>query len=109
MSKVFYGQLGRLKPNKIDDYVKLHADVWPGVIEMMKECNLSNYSTFLYGEMVFAYFEYEGDNYEIDMQKMADDLLTQEWWTHTHPCFVEYAISKDSQFYHDMKQIFYME
>ena len=40
---------------------------------------------------------------------MAQDPVTQEWWTHTHPCFVRYNIRPDFEFYAPMKQIFYYE
>ncbi len=42
-----FGQIGRLKKEKIDEYVKLHADVWPDVKKMITECNLQNYSIFI--------------------------------------------------------------
>ena len=62
---------------------------------------------FLHGDLVFSYFEYVGEDYEADMAKMAEDPVTQDWWTHTHPCFETYAIDPTSEFYHDMKQIFF--
>ena len=43
------------------------------------------------------------------MEKMAEDPVTQEWWKHTKPCFEKFAVSPESEFYHDMKQIFYLE
>ncbi len=46
---------------------------------------------------------------EADMVKMEQDLVTQEWWTHTKPCFVKYAIDPASEFYHELKPIFYYE
>lgn len=105
--RVFFGQIGRLKPEKIEEYDALHADPWPGVLQMIHDCNLRNYSIFREGEQVFSYFEYVGDDYEADMEKMAQDEETQRWWEHTHPCFVQFAVRPDSEFYADMKQIFY--
>ncbi len=40
---------------------------------------------------------------------MAEDPVTQEWWTYTKPCFVPYSMGKDSEFYRDMEQIFYLD
>ena len=67
------------------------------------------HSIFLHGDKVFAYYEYVGEDFDADMEKMAQDPVTQEWWTHTKPCFVKYAIDPASEFYHGMKQIFYYE
>lgn len=32
--------------------------------------------------------------------------VTREWWMHTHPCFQKYSMDEQSEFFHDMKQIF---
>lgn len=102
-----FGQLGKLKPEKIDEYRRLHAAPWPQVLKTITDCNLRNYSIYLQGDLVFAYFEYIGSDYDADMQKMAADPVTQEWWKHTKPCFEKFAIDPESEFYHDMLPIFY--
>ena len=107
MSKTFFGQIGKIKPEKIAEYRELHLNPWPGVLKTISECNLANYSIFLHGDLVFAYFEYTGNDYDADMEKMAQDPVTQEWWKHTKPCFVQYAMDTGAQFYCDMEQIFY--
>jgi len=107
MNRVIFGQVGRLKKDMIEEYEALHANPWPQVLEMIHECNLRNYSIFREEDLVFAYFEYVGEDFDGDMEKMARDPETQRWWTHTHPCFETYNIRPDSEFYADMKQIFY--
>ena len=108
MSKMVFGQLGRLKKEKIEEYEALHANPWPEVQKVLHEGSLRNYSIFLEGSLVFAYFEYVGDDYEADMEKMGEDVHMQRWLTHTRPCFEEYGIHKDALYYADMKQIFYL-
>ena len=113
MKKVF-GQIGRLKPECIEEYRRLHeVDVyterWAGVLALIHDCNLQNYSIFIEDDVVFGYFEYVGEDYEADMEKMDQDEETQRWWTFTKPCFEKFAIRSDSEFYADMKQIFYFE
>ena len=107
MKKVIFGQLGKLKRDKIEEYCTLHAATWPGVLNTISACNLKNYSIFLQDDMVFSYFEYTGENYDADMAKMAQDTVTQDWWHHTHPCFETFAIDPQSEYYHDMRQIIY--
>lgn len=105
--QVIFGQLGRLKPEMIGQYEALHANPWPEVLNTIHECNLRNYSIFRHEDLVFAYFEYIGDDYDADMEKMAQDEATQRWWTYTKPCFIPFSICPDSEFYADMKHIFY--
>ena len=101
-----FGQVARLKPEKIAEYKALHAAVWPGVLKTIKACNLRNYTIHLQGDLVFARFDYVGDDYKKDMEKMAGDPLTREWWKHTKPCFVNHAVQ---EYYSDMEEIFFTE
>ena len=71
------------------EYEKLHANVWEGVLKKIEECNIRNYSIYRYNNLLFAYFEYVGDDFEGDMAKMADDEITQKWWG----CLYAYAKS----------------
>ena len=62
MKKVF-GQIGRLKPECIELYRRLHEqDVytprWAGVLEKIHDCNMQNYSIFIEDDVVFGYFVY---------------------------------------------------
>ena len=77
MAMVRFGQLGQLKPDKIEEYCTLHANPWPGVLKTITECNLRNYSIYLHGDKVFAYFEYVGEDYEADMKKMEQEEIAE--------------------------------
>lgn len=63
----YFGQVGKLKENKIEEYERLHRAVWPGVLKKIQECNIRNYSIFRNGTEVFSYFEYIGSDYDADM------------------------------------------
>jgi L-rhamnose mutarotase len=80
-----FAQVIGLKAEGIAEYERLHAEPWPEVLDMIHECNIRNYSIFRHGNLLFAYFEYVGDDFESDMAKMAADPKTQAWWSHTAP------------------------
>ena len=42
-----YGSVIGVHPDKIEEYKKLHAAVWPGVLKTIRDCNLRNYSIYL--------------------------------------------------------------
>lgn len=106
--KIYFGQIGKLKREKIEEYDELHANCWPNIRQLIKDCNLHNYSIFRYDDLVFSYFEYTGDDYDADMAKMAADEGNKEWWKHTNPCFEKYVFD-GAEFCYDMKQIFFNE
>lgn len=84
----------RLVPAKRDEYLRLHADVWPGVERTITECGIRNFTIFVRGDLLFGYFEYVGNDYEADQDKMAADPETQRWWSLTDPC--QMGIDPDS-------------
>ncbi|HVZ64564.1 MAG TPA: L-rhamnose mutarotase [Lacunisphaera sp.] len=79
-----------LRPEKADDYFKLHAAVWPGVLKMIRQANIRNFSIAVKeidGKLyLLSYYEYVGDDYEADMKRIAADPETQRWWRETEPC-----------------------
>ena len=75
-----FGQLINVRPERIDDYERLHAETWPGVLAAIHRANIRNYSIFRHGTQLFAYFEYAGADFAADMAGMAADPTTQEWW-----------------------------
>ena len=75
-----YARIIRLRPEDEAEYVRRHQEVWPAVLRTIAECHMRNYSIFLRDGLLFAYFEYHGENYEADMRKMAECPDTQRWW-----------------------------
>lgn len=79
-----------LKPEKAQYYRELHANPWPAVVKMIKQSNIRNFSIHereIGGSLyLIAYFEYTGNNFDADMEKMAADPETQRWWKETDPC-----------------------
>ena len=41
-----YGWVIKVKPEKLEYYKELHANPWPEVNAMLKECNIQNYSIY---------------------------------------------------------------
>jgi len=88
-----YGSVVVLRPEKAEEYKKLHAAVWPEVLAVIREVNIRNYSIYLrtFGDgqlYLFSYFEYIGNDFETDMAKMAAAPITQEWWAINKPCHI---------------------
>jgi L-rhamnose mutarotase len=41
------GLCNRLRPEKAEEYKRLHADAWPGVLTTISACNIRNFSIFM--------------------------------------------------------------
>lgn len=42
-----HGSVIGLRPEKLEEYKQLHANVWPGVLKKIMEYNILNYSVYL--------------------------------------------------------------
>ncbi|MEN6564543.1 MAG: L-rhamnose mutarotase [Christensenella sp.] len=103
---VYFGQLGKLKKEKIEEYEKLHAECWPEIRQLIRKCNIQHYSIFRHEDLVLSYFEYIGEDYAKDMAIMSSNEVNKQWLSITDACFETYAYG-DNEFCVDMKQIFY--
>jgi len=103
------GSVIKVKPEKLEEYKRLHKNVWPEVLEMIKECNIQNYSIYYKDGYLFSYFEYVGDNYEKDMEKMSQHKKTQEWWTVCKPCQIPLETRKDDEWWAEMEEVFHLD
>ncbi|HNT89198.1 MAG TPA: L-rhamnose mutarotase, partial [Candidatus Hydrogenedentes bacterium] len=101
-----YGSVIRVRPEKFEEYVRLHATVWPEVLRMIRECNIRNYSIYHKDGLLFSYFEYVGDDFEADMARMAADPVTQRWWAVCKPCQEPLETRADGEWWADMREVF---
>ena len=109
-----YGMVLGLRANKVAEYKKLHAAVWPGVLKMIKACKIRNYSIYAHplGKgrwFLFSYFEYTGKDFAADMAKMAADPLTQKWWSHCKPCQRPIKNRAPGEWWAKMEEAFHMD
>lgn len=104
-----FGQIIKLLPEKRELYRQLHANPWKAVGEQIARSNLHNYSIYLAGDYLFAYFEYTGDDFELDMKKMAEDPATQLWWSLTNPCQAPWELAKEGDWWSNLEEVFHQD
>jgi len=104
-----YGMVIGVNPEKIEEYKKLHAAVWPEVLKKITECNIRNYSIYLIDNTLFSYFEYIGNNFDADMSKMAADPTTQKWWDVCKPCQQPLKTRKEGEWWANMEEVFHQD
>lgn len=104
-----YGSVIALKPEKIDEYKRLHANVWPDVLAKITASNIKNYSIFLREpeNLLFSYFEYHGDDFDADMAAMAADPITKRWWAVCIPCQTPLEPRGEGEHWASMPEVFH--
>src|SRR6516164_9230113 len=103
------GMVIGIRPERIAEYKKTHAAVWPDVLAKIADCNIRNYTIFLREpeNLLFAYWEYHGEDFAADARKMAADPATQQWWKLTDPCQAPFESRVEGENWAVMDEIFH--
>ncbi|EJD6584264.1 L-rhamnose mutarotase [Providencia rettgeri] len=104
-----FGCVVQVRPEKLEYYKQLHANPWPEVNDMIKQCNLRNFSIYYKNGLLFSYLEYIGNNYEADQKKMAAHLKTQEWWQETNPCQMALPGEPEGTLWAEMEEVYHLD
>jgi L-rhamnose mutarotase len=106
-----YGRVIGLKPEVIAEYKRIHAAVWPKVLDRIRASNMRNYTIFLKEpeNLLFAYFEYTGTDYEADMKAMAAEPAMQDWWKITDPMQNALETRRPGEWWADMEDVFHTD
>ena len=104
-----FGQVIGVRPEYFEHYKMYHEKVWPEVLDMIKKCNIQNYSIFHKDGTLYSYLEYTGNDFAADMAKMAADPKTQEWWSIMEPMQDPVASRKSGEWWADMEELFHLD
>ena len=105
------GMMIGIRPDKIDEYKRLHAAVWPEVLQQIRDSNIHNYTIFLREpeNVLFGCWEYHGHDFAADMASMAQSEKTREWWTLTDPCQVPLTSRVEGEQWSMMEEVFHTD
>jgi len=105
------GMCLRLKAEKVEEYKRLHAAVWPAVLARISASQVRNYSIYLKepDNILFGYWEYHGKDFAADAAAMAADPATQEWWAVCMPCQLPFETRRDGEWWAGMEEVFHLD
>jgi L-rhamnose mutarotase len=109
-----YGSVIRLRAEKLAEYKMLHASIWPAVAKAVRDARLRNYSIYLRklpdgNYYLFSYFEYVGDNFLVDMAKLATNPEVKRWWNATNLCQAPLSDRQEGEWWASMEEIFHQD
>ena len=69
---------GKIKPGCKNEYVKRHAEIWPEMVDILKQAGICNYTIFAIEDELFGYYECEkGVAYAEHIQ--AESPVVKRW------------------------------
>ncbi|HYP45450.1 MAG TPA: L-rhamnose mutarotase [Propionibacteriaceae bacterium] len=87
----------QVKPERIEEYRRRHAAVWPEMLEALAATGWRNYSLFLRPDgLLIGYFE--TDDLDAALHGMAETEVNSRWQAEMAPFFLELAGAPDEGF-----------
>ncbi len=102
-----YGSIIGVKPERFEEYKKIHSMVWPEVLKTITKCNIRNYSIFYKDGLLFSYFEYIGDDFKNDMKMMDNDPVSQKWDNLCSSMQIPRETRKEGEWWAFMQEVFH--
>ena len=78
------GMVIKIKPEYIEEYKAIHSSSNAGVRDLLTKANMHNFSIFLHqlddgNWYEFGYYEYTGEDFKADMEKLDKHPRNIEW------------------------------
>ena len=105
------GMVIAVRPEKLDEYRRLHAEPWPDMNAALSAANIRNYSIYLREpeNLLFGYWEYVGADYAADMQVLGHLAVTKRWLALTDPCQARLASAPESEWWSPMPEVYHLD
>jgi L-rhamnose mutarotase len=106
-----FGQLIGLRPERLEEYKRYHAAVWPEILGALRKAEIRNYSIFHFDGKLFAYFEYHGPDAEFEerMREIARAPRMREWWDVMDPMQQPPAGRRPGDWWASMEEVFHTD
>lgn len=98
----------QVRPELMDEYVIRHQEVWPDMLDALRETGWTNYSLFLdrTDGSLFGYFETE--SLEQALSGMASREVNDRWQSDMQNYFVDLAGKKPDEGFLRLEQVFFL-
>ena len=104
-----HGWVIGIRQDNVEKYKSYHAKVWPEVLQVIRECNIRNYSVFYKDNNLFSYFEYVGNDYEGDMDRLRKDRRMREWLSIMDPMQIPLETRAQGEWWAGMEEVFHTD
>ncbi len=78
-----YAWVLEIRPGYEDEYKKRHDDIWPEMVDALRQAGIRNYSIFKHGLTLFGYFE--TDDLSRTIAFLKDNEINRRWGDYMAP------------------------
>jgi L-rhamnose mutarotase len=100
--------LGRIRPDRLEEYRLRHSEVWPEMRRALREAGWTNYSLFLADDgLLVGYLETE--DYAAAQQRMAETDVNARWQAEMQPFFVDLGGLRPDEGFRRLPEVFHQD
>jgi len=69
----------RVREGQEGEYRRVHDEVWPELVEALREAGIGNYSLFMRGRDVIGYFERDPAAAQLTLAQLDETDVSRRW------------------------------
>ena len=104
-----YGMIIKVRPEKLEEYMRLHANIWPDVLNLLKKADLGNISIYHKDGYLFEYLEYSGTDFETDIANLLANPVYKKWLKVCDACQQPLDTRAKGEWWAKMEEIFHCD
>jgi L-rhamnose mutarotase len=99
----------KVKPEKMAEYIRHHENVWPEMLQALRESGWHNYSLFIREDgLLFGYFETE-ESLSAAQAHMAGREINTRWQEFMAPYFESPDNARPDEMFLELTEIFHLD
>ncbi len=103
------GFMLKVRQEKLEEYKRHHEQVWPEMLQALRESGWHNYSLFVRDDgLLFGYFE-TPDSLQAAQARMAEQAINTRWQTCMAPYFESPNNARPDEMFLELTEIFHLD
>lgn len=103
------GFILKVKQEKLEEYKRHHEQVWPDMLEALRDSGWHNYSLFVRDDgLLFGYFETPDDLQEAQARMLEKEVNTR-WQEFMAPYFESPNNARPDEMFLELAEIFHLD
>jgi L-rhamnose mutarotase len=103
------GFILKVKPDRLEEYKRQHEQVWPAMLQALRDAGWHNYSLFVRDDgLLFGYFE-TPDSLAAAQARMAATEVNTRWQEFMAPFFESPDNARPDAMFVELTEIFHLD
>ena len=107
-----YGMMIKIKPEGLEEWKRLHdrRNSWPEVVNAITNVgHMRNFNLYYKDGYAFGYFEYHGDDLEVDEKKLKSIPIYKKWLSLNDPLQEPLETRKPGEWWAYMEEVYHQD